>query len=130
MTMPQTLTCYLFIKMIYLFSNPKSSQLVSTTTLNLTLSNFLIHFSNWAIQTLLSSTDSPRAYFETVLGETLNMWSVNQHTHTPFMLKQLQRCSRRVNSTFSFVVVIFLLKKKGSSMLKKLILFFILFYSV
>lgn len=103
--MPPTLAFYLFIYIQ--IRNPLS--LVSPAThhrqhTTITRSNFLIHFSNWAIQTLLSSADSPRAYFETALDETPNMWSVNQHTHTPFMLKQLQSCSQRVNSTSSLVL--------------------------
>lgn len=104
-------THFLFV---YFYSNPCSFWLVSTATHILTLSNFLIHFSNWAIQTRLSSTDSPRAYFETALDETPNMWSVNQHTHTPFMLKQLQSCSQRVNSTSSLVLalVLFLMPER------------------
>lgn len=60
---------------------------------------------DWAIQALSSSSGSLRAYFETILDGTPNMWSVDQYAPTPFMPKPLYSCSQRVNSTSSQVSV-------------------------
>lgn len=56
--------------------------------------------SDWAILALISGSGSLRAYFETILDGTPNMWSVDQCAPTTFMPKPLYSCSQRVNSTF------------------------------
>lgn len=56
--------------------------------------------SDWAIPALISGSGSLRAYFETVLDGTPNMWSVDQCAPTTFMPKPLYGCSQRENSTF------------------------------